>query len=152
MILGSHSPWFVLTTLGAFLSLTPVSLASTGNLTVEIDGFKNQSGQVCLSLFTKAEGFPKQSEKAEETKCVQITQTPLEVTFKDLQFGKYAIAVLHDANSDNKINSNFLGIPNEGFGFSKNPELSMGAPKFNQAAFFLNSDSTNIQIKLRYLL
>lgn len=140
-----------LTTLAAFFAFKTSVLASTGNLTIEIDGLKNQSGQVCLSLFSKSEGFPIESEKAVKTKCVEITATPLQITFDNLEYGNYAIAVLHDANKDNKINTNFLGIPSEGFGFSKNPPLRMGAPEFNETAFPFIGGSANIQIKLNYL-
>jgi uncharacterized protein (DUF2141 family) len=136
---------------GAFFCPTPTGFAATGNLTVEIDGLKKQSGQVCLSLFTRAEGFPSQSDKAVKTQCVAATQIPLTVTFREVRFGNYAIAVLHDANNDNKMNTNFLGIPSEGIGFSKNPPVGMGPPEFNQVAFPLISSNTNIQIRLRYL-
>ncbi|GAA6620321.1 hypothetical protein NUACC26_061370 [Scytonema sp. NUACC26] len=76
---------------------------------------------------------------------------PLTVTFKNLQPGSYAVAVLHDTNSDKKANRNGLGIPLEGFGFSENPVIRTGPPKFNDAVLVAGS-TTNIQIQLNYLL
>lgn len=121
-------------------------------LTVEIDELRNQQGQVCLSLFASGKGFPSNGAEAVQNRCVAITVMPLFVTFENLQPGSYAVAILHDANSDNKANRNFLGIPLEGFGFSRNPITRTGPPKFNDAVVMVAGPSTNIQIQLNYLL
>ena len=54
----------------------------------------------------------------------------MRVTFKSLSPGNYAIAVLHDENNDRQANRNFLGLPTEGFGFSRNPAIGVSAPGF----------------------
>lgn len=66
--------------------------------------------------------------------------------------GRYAVAVIHDANEDGKLNSGFLGIPKEGFGFSRNPKIRTSAPDFEDTAILLADQSTSIQILLKYLL
>jgi len=131
---------------------TSAQLIQNSQLTVEIDRLRNQQGQVCLSLFKSGKGFPSNGAKAVQSRCVAITTMPLSVTFENLQPGNYAIAILHDANSDNKANRNFLGIPLEGFGFSRNPVIRTGPPKFNDAAVLVAGPSTYIQIQLNYLL
>jgi uncharacterized protein (DUF2141 family) len=127
-------------------------LKQNSQLTVEIDGLKNQKGQICLSLFASSRGFPDNATKAVQNRCLAITAKTLLVTFENLQPGNYAVAVLHDANSDNKANRNGLGIPSEGFGFSENPVILTSPPKFNDAAVLVAGSNTNIQIKLNYLL
>ena len=72
--------------------------------------------------------------------------------FQNLRPGSYAVVVLHDSNSDNKINRNLFGIPKEGFGFSRNPTIRFSAPKFSESAFVVAGPSTKIQIQLKYLL
>jgi uncharacterized protein (DUF2141 family) len=128
---------------------TKASFAS--DLTVELDGLKNKDGQVCLSLFSGSKGFPDREKNALQKQCIVNDGSPLSVTFKNLPLGSYAVAVLHDANQDNKINSNFLGIPTEGFGFSGNPAIISGPPKFNESAIVVTGSSTKIQIQLMYL-
>lgn len=69
-----------------------------------------------------------------------------------LRAGSYAIAVIHDANNDGTLNRNLLGIPTEGFKFSRNPTILMGSPRFVDSAFLVAGSITNIQIQLQYLL
>jgi uncharacterized protein (DUF2141 family) len=57
---------------------------------------------------------------------------------------------MHDSNEDFKLNRNSLGMPTEGFGFCKNPEVQNSAPKFSDAAIVLAGPNTSIQIHLKY--
>ncbi len=138
--------------IGGIASPSFARLTQKSQLTVEINGLKNRQGQVCLSLFASSRGFPSSSSSAIQSQCVAIAATPLSVTFKNLQPGSYAVAVLHDTNNDNKANRNGLGIPIEGFGFSENPVIRTGPPRFNDAAVLVAGSTTNIQIQLNYLL
>ena len=65
----------------------------------------------------------------------------------------YAVAVVDDQNGDHKLNKDFFGIPQEGFGISKNPPVSIstGTPKFNNASFQVDKN-TSINIFLKYSL
>ncbi|ACC83019.1 DUF2141 domain-containing protein [Nostoc punctiforme] len=121
-----------------------------GKLTLEIDGLKNKEGQVCVSIFASSEGFPSDRDRGFQKQCTKITDTPLPITFENLKAGSYAVAVFHDQNNDRILNSNVFGIPKEGFGFSRNPEIRTGAPKFSEAAFLVAGPNTNIQIQLKY--
>lgn len=121
-----------------------------GKVTVEIDGLKNKQGQVCASIFASSKGFPSDRDRGLQKQCTKITDTPLSITFENLKAGSYAVAVFHDQNNDRILNSNVFGIPKEGFGFSRNPEIRTGAPKFSEAAFLVAGPNTNIQIQLKY--
>lgn len=124
--------------------------ASSSSLTVAIDGLRNQNGQVCLSLFSQSEGFPDQIGRAVSVQCIQANEASSSITFENLNPGQYAVALFHDANMDGKLNTGFLGIPREGFGFSRNPQIGTRAPRFEDAALLLTSQSTSIQIQLNY--
>jgi uncharacterized protein (DUF2141 family) len=138
--------------LGASLLMaTPSAVAASGALTVEIEGLHNQKGQVCLSVFNSSRGFPAQGGNALKSQCAQINEGVVKVTFDGLRSGSYAVAVLHDENADNKANRNRFGIPTEGFGFSRNPAILTGPPKFADAAFLAVGTQTTIQIKMTYL-
>ncbi|MCG6134445.1 MAG: DUF2141 domain-containing protein [Nostoc sp. LLA-1] len=122
-----------------------------GSLTVEINGIKNQQGQVCVSIFGSSQGFPNDRDRGVKRQCTKITDKSLELTFDNLQAGSYAVAVIHDQNNDQTLNRNNLGMPIEGFGFSRNPEVRTSAPKFSDAAFLLAGPNTIIQIQMKYL-
>lgn len=128
-----------------------VQAQTKSKITLTIDGLKNKNGQICASLFASNKGFPSNGDNAIKSGCVSITEVPVVMSFDNLQPGSYAIAVLHDANNDKMANRNALGIPTEGFGFSQNPAILTGPPKFNDAAVVVAGDNTNINIKLKYL-
>lgn len=143
----------LLLTIVGTLAIASYANATTSNssLTVKVGGLREQRGQLCLSLFSANQGFPGSSERATESQCVSVVNTVTVVTFRNLNAGRYAIAVIHDANTDGRLNRGFLGIPTEGFGFSRNPKILTGPPSFGDAAISVSSVSTNIQIQLKYL-
>jgi uncharacterized protein (DUF2141 family) len=135
------------------IAFSPKTFASfKGNLSVELAGLKNQKGQVCFSVFSSNKGFPDNGKRALQAQCVKLATTPQKITFPNLKAGNYAIAVIHDVNSDGTLNRNALGIPTEGFGFSNNPVIRTGPPKFADSAVLVAGSSTNIQIQLQYFL
>ena len=109
-------------------------------------------GRCALACSLTVKVFPTNGDNAVQNKCVKITNAPMRVTFKLLSPGNYAIAVLHDENNDRQANRNFLGLPTEGFGFSRNPAIGVSAPKFADAAVSVAGENTTTQIQLRYLL
>jgi uncharacterized protein (DUF2141 family) len=140
----------VLVASGNLILLSQANANFNGNLSIRVDGLKNQKGQICLSIFSSSQGFPGNSKRALKAQCLKVTETPQTVTFPNLKAGNYAVAIFHDANGDNNLNSNVLGIPTEGFGFSQNPRIRTGAPKFGDSAVLVAGSSTNIQIQLQY--
>jgi uncharacterized protein (DUF2141 family) len=122
--------------------------ASANDLKVSIAGLKNQRGQICLSVFANGQGFPNNGNAAIRAQCTKASNPS--ITFKNLKPGNYAIAIVHDANSNNRLDTNPLGIPTEGFGFSRDPQILTGPPKFGDSAFNVQG-STQIRINLRYL-
>ena len=140
------------TTLGNIALLSQANAAFKGNMRVRVDGLKNQKGQVCLNIFSASKGFPSNDKRAIKARCVKATKDSITVDFPDLKAGNYAVAVIHDANGDNTLNRNALSIPTEGFGFSNNPRIITGPPKFGDSAVFVVGSRTNIQINMNYFL
>ncbi len=132
------------------LPIVSASGPSSTSLTVRVNGFRSQNGQLCLSLYSKAKGFPSSRSGAIQAQCLE-TGTPT-ITFPNLHSGSYAVAVFHDANSDGTLNRNPIGIPTEGFGFSRNPRILTGPPAFSDSAVFIAGPGQNIDIELNYML
>ena len=150
MVRGLRVSMLLLAVLGNLAWLYSAKATFNGKLTVEIDGLKNKQGQVCVSIFASSEGFPSDRDRGLQKQCTKISAAPLPITFENLKAGSYAVAVFHDQNNDGTLNSNVLGIPSEGFGFSRNPEILTRAAKFSEAAFLVAGPDTNIQIQLKY--
>jgi uncharacterized protein (DUF2141 family) len=65
--------------------------------------------------------------------------------------GTYALAVIHDENSNGRLDK-FVAIPREGFGFSRNPRIRMGPPRFEEVRFDVAGGEVRQVIRMNYLL
>ena len=73
------------------------------------------------------------------------------LNFKDLPYGEYAISVYQDKNDNGKLDTGLFGIPKEPFGFSNDPKMGFGPPKYKDSAFTLQAPETTIQISVKKL-
>lgn len=131
-----------LVTLSSFTPATEKEMAENGSITVTINGIEEQKGQVVFMLFISGDGFPKEVDKAYKKGIIKEFGTSATYTFKDIPYGKYAIAVFHDEDSNGEIKTNFIGFPKESVGASN--MTKMGKPSFNKSAIELNKESTSI--------
>lgn len=88
-----------------------------------------------------------------ETGCklasVSADGRSVRATFKDLAPGTYAVKVFHDINADEKLNTSWIGWPQEPYGFSNDAPVNMGPPSFKLAAFAMPEREHTIRIALR---
>ena len=106
---------------------------SDAPLHVDVSKVASGDGQICIALFASPVGFPSDSAKAFRSLCHLATDAQdgaLRFSLYDLPAGRYAASVFHDENADGKMNTGLFGIPKESFGFSGNPVIRIGAPKF----------------------
>ena len=122
-----------------------------GTLVVEIQGLRNSDGTVNLSLFAGPEGFPQDTTAIFRSGTILIAETEEVVfRFEDLAYGEYAIALLHDENSSGAMDTGFLGVPREGFGFSNNPSIGFGAPSFESCSIRLDQPEKALRLQVLY--
>ncbi|MEA5597070.1 DUF2141 domain-containing protein [Rivularia sp. UHCC 0363] len=145
-----HVGIVLLSMIGNLAFLPSAEGSANSNLGVTVKGLKNQKGQVCFSLFSSSRGFPSNDKRAIKAQCVKLGDSNVKLNIPSLKAGTYAIAMFHDSNGDGKLNTNGLGIPKEGFGFSRNPRILTGPPKFGDSAVFVVGSSTNIEIDMNY--
>ncbi len=119
------------------------------DLHVQIGETSSNQGKVLVLVFNRESGFPDQVDKAVRKFALSPENGKAELTLSDLPPGKYAFTVLHDEDGDEKMATNFLGIPAEKYGFSNNPRIYFSPPSFESAAVELDGKSKTIQIKLR---
>lgn len=132
--------------LGGAVLLWGAGLAQAADLTVVVSGITKAEGQVMVALFNDAAGFPR-------GKVVNGQMTPakpgqVEVTFKDLVPGTYAVSAYQDLNSNQRLDANMVGMPTEPYGFSRDAKGQFGPPKFTDAAISLGAEPQRIQLKL----
>ena len=121
-------------------------------LRVHVDGFRNTRGNLGTIIFTSPDGWPEDPAKSFRRGPAPIdptTKTAVAV-WPDLPPGDYAVAAIHDENSNAKLDRNMLGIPKEGFGFANNPHALFSAPPFRAAVVHVGCPVTDITIHLQF--
>lgn len=102
-------------------------------LDIEISEFKNSTGAFMLQLFdVNQKVIAQEKGTIKDQKCT--------VTFKELNPGKYGIRFFHDENLSGEMETNLLGKPLEGYGFSNNVTGKFGPPPFEKWLFEIRED------------
>ena len=124
--------------------------APAGDLTVAMDGLRSTKGVVRLCLTRNASHFP----DCKDDPAAIADSFPAAAgarAYARLPVGTWAVSAVHDENGNARLDT-LAGIPREGVGFSRNPRLGMGAPRFDSAAFHHGTDGSTQTIRLRYFL
>lgn len=133
--------------LGALLLPGASPIAS---LDLEIQNLRSAKGMLRICLTARADSFPDcKNDPLALSRSVPASQHS--IRFDGLPTGNYAAAIIHDENSNNKLDT-LMGIPREGFGFSRNPAIRFGPPRFDAARFPLDGAAKPQQVRMRYLL
>lgn len=130
------------------LALLPGARA-TGSLEVGLAGQRSAKGLMRVCLTADPQNFPNCVDDADAvTRTIPAGARSLSIP--GLPTGDYAVAVIHDENGNARLDT-FAGIPREGFGFSRNPAIRFGPPRFSAARFPV-AGAEKQQITIRYLL
>ena len=124
----------------------PIWVSAQKTLTVQVAGVASDNGQILVAVYDRPEGFLKKGNAimGVRTKAVSgITELHIE----NLPEGQYALAIYHDENGNDELDTNWLGIPKEPIGFSNAKMKAFGPPGFKDCAFRFDSDK-QIQIEL----
>ena len=121
---------------------------TTGYLTVMIEGLKNDKGNVVIGLFPSKESWDGKADKLKGA-ALKIENEQAKWFLDNIPYGEYAIRLYHAENEDDKLNTNFLGIPKESYAFSNNAKGRFGPPSFDKAKFTFNCDNTIIKINIK---
>jgi len=118
---------------------------------VKILNIRNSTGGVACALFESSEGFPAEYLRfATNIMVIKIREKQARCDFEDIPPGTYALAVIHDENMDGKLDTNWAGIPAEGYGFSNDAKALLGAPSFSAASFLYDGKNLELKIGLGY--
>ena len=115
---------------------------------------KYDDGYAMLGIYDKKDNFGKAKVNEKPNADIVLTGTVVKITNKkataiiDIPFGEYAIAGFQDLDGNGVLSGNFLGIPKEPVGFSRNAKVRFGPPKWNDAVFQFNKINQEVLIYL----
>ena len=119
-----------------------------GKLIIKFNGMSSNNGYVKIALCNSDENY--QNHKSPFIgKTIPINKNTAFVEINDLPFGEYAIKAFHDEDANDDLNTNFLGIPVEDYGFSNNARGMFGPPSWEDAKFIFADDSKIIEIVIK---
>ncbi|KAF1686809.1 hypothetical protein B1992_05275 [Pseudoxanthomonas broegbernensis] len=121
--------------------------ASAADLTVELDGIRAATGELKVSVVDSAQGWDGQAAPV-ATRSTPPAGGTARLQFDGLAPGDYAVLVMHDENGNGQLDTNALGMPLEGYGFSNNP-MVMRKATFEEARFSVPAEGARIRIALR---
>ena len=139
-----HKLLMIMASLTLFYPIT--TLATSPTLTVRISNALPATGTVEVTLFNSEETFLHEiylQQSGEVSESGEFT-----ANFVGLEEGEYAVVVIHDENGNNAYDSGFLGFGKEGLGYSKNAQPWFGRPDFNDVKLTIDSELTEIEIRL----
>ncbi|EAQ98209.2 DUF2141 domain-containing protein [Congregibacter litoralis] len=114
-------------------------------LIVDVVGIKRMGGAMMVAVFNSPEGW-EDSQGPVATAKDSVAGPKVRLVFPDLSPGPYAVKLYHDENTNGELDTNMLGIPSEGYGFS-NYQRTLGEPDFEESMFMVDGE-TLIEITL----
>lgn len=124
---------------------------SQAEIQVNIPNIKNSTGNIACGIFESPEGFPdKFLDSARVVIIRKIQKTNSQCLFSGIPPGTYAIAVIHDENMNGELDTNWFGVPREGYGFSNTTIDEFGAPAFSAASISYDGENIDLTVKLSY--
>ncbi len=142
-----------LVTVLMFANLSAAAFAQSPcpGIHVKILNIRNSTGTVACALFESPAGFPNEFlASATNVMIIKIRKAQARCDFEDIPPGTYAMAVVHDENMNGKLDTNWMGVPKEGYGFSNNAKALLGAPSFSAASFPYDGRSIDLTMTLHY--
>lgn len=131
---------FLLTFIAGF---APLMLFGQHTLSIEINGLRNSKGKVLLELGNeKGEKITGFMQTIDNGKCM--------IEIKDMKPGKYSFKYFHDENNNEKLDTNMIGMPKEGYGFANNAKGKFGPPPLEKTIITVQTDSL-LQCIIHYL-
>jgi uncharacterized protein (DUF2141 family) len=123
--------------------------ASAVWLNVKVDGVRNASGQIAITLYADDSGkFLAKGGALAVGRVKAVSGTTRGCIFVPAT-GTYAVAIYHDENANEKLDRKGV-LPAEGYGFTNNPSTMMGLPSFRAVRLNVPKSGLTTQIKLTY--
>lgn len=129
----------------AFVLLAIPAMAA--QLDVRVTNIRNGRGIIAVAVCDKP-NFPTGVCPYRQT--AQAAEGAVTVRFPDVPTGTWAVAAYHDEARVGRLEFSFLGIPKQGFGFSRDAKMHYGPPSFADAAFTLGDRPSAVTVPLHY--
>lgn len=127
--------------------LVPMT-AHAATLTVTVKDIDPKGGTLRVSLYDEFTWFKSEDDPLASQNLPAVAPQTV-VTFKDVKPGVYGVKLYQDANNNEKFDQNFLGLPLEHYGFSRDARPILSEPGFRRTSFAVKDGDNEITIHLQ---
>ncbi|MGI9235621.1 MAG: DUF2141 domain-containing protein [Woeseiaceae bacterium] len=130
----------------ALLAINPV--CADTSVTVDVLAVTKTDGRMYLSVFDNKKAWLKKpivSESISVSENTNAEKLSIEII---LPAGDYAFHVFQDLDSNGKMKTNFIGIPKEPTGVSRDAKGKFGPPKYKDAVVTVGDEALTVPINL----
>lgn len=113
--------------------ILPVAVLGQNSLSIEVKGVKNSEGKISVAVYNESKGFLK-FDRVYKTDTTKAKKGTTNLKIENLPVGEYALAIFHDENGNDELDTNWLGIPKEDIGFSNARMKTFGPPSFKECS------------------
>ncbi len=109
----------------------------SANLTIHVRNV-GPGGLVRLGLYDEA-SYPDDKSKPIAFADVPAVEGETVIVLRNVRPGTYAIEAYQDVNGNDKMDTSWLGLPLEPYGFSRDAEPFLSKPSFSRVSFTLHA-------------
>jgi len=133
--------------LAALASLT-ISAAAAATLVVKVEKVSPRGGDIRVGLYN-AQNYAVANADPVTDAVVPAKPGETVVTLSNLRPGIYAVKMFQDFNRNGRFDMNWLGLPEEKYGFSNDARPALTEPPFDATKFELKPSVTTIIVHLQ---
>ena len=135
--------------LALVVAASPAAATDGATLTVVVTGITESRGDLLVTVFTSADGWPKPKHAAASAR-VPATAPEQEVRLEGLPPGPCAVSVVQDLDGNGKLTMRWFPYPRpaEPTGASNGAKGSFGPPSFEAARFVLAAEGGRVRVTL----
>jgi uncharacterized protein (DUF2141 family) len=120
-------------------------------VTVDVEGLRDLRGVIRACLTSRAAAFPECEKDPEAQDLTVPARNGPVLVFHHVAPGTYAVSLFHDENGNGRLDRS-MGMPSEGYGFSRDAAVWFGPPKFDAAKVAVGTLDCVLTVKVRYIL
>lgn len=124
--------------------------SAPGEIVLDVSNLRSAKGNILVCLTANPAHFPDCRKDPGAHRLVAPAREAHRIMLNDVAPGDYAVALIHDENGNGKLDTRLM-IPVEGFGFSRNPPIRFGPPKFASARFVYEGGAEPMAVKMKYM-
>jgi uncharacterized protein (DUF2141 family) len=124
--------------------------ANQMRLQITVSGMRAAKGNITITLYPDDPAHFLDGKYKLDRQQLPVTLPVTSACFSIAAPGYYAVALFHDENDNHHLDTNALGIPTEGYGFSNNPTLYFGPPDLSRVRFSVHPGDNPVAIQMKY--